>query len=34
MGAFARGSRDRSADCTVDADRHPGVRSPRDVSCA
>ena len=34
MGAFARGSRDRTADCTMDADRHAGVRSAGDVSCA
>jgi hypothetical protein len=34
MGAFARSSRDDTANCTVDADRHAGVRSAADVSCA
>ena len=35
IGAFARSSRDGTADCSVDAGRHAaGVRSAGDVSCA
>ena len=34
MGAFARSSRDGTANCTVDTDRHAGVRSAGDVSWA